>query len=142
MLETHMGTGKDRGTARQAFADYLRASRDNTGVTGKQVAKALGVDPAQVSRWERAAQLPDPRRLRDIAEVLQVDPLDLAMRHAAAGMEDSSELRRDRDRLRSEAAVIMRRLDDVDAQLAQVVGLLEQLAGQRNGTSGPGLKQR
>jgi transcriptional regulator with XRE-family HTH domain len=45
----------------------LRAARRGAGLTQKQLAEALGVEPITVSRWERGATTPDLEVLRLVA---------------------------------------------------------------------------
>ena len=65
------------------FGPYLRDLRTRRGLTQEQVAEALRVSGAAVSKWENGKCLPDLTKLETLAEVLGVGILDL-MRCGAA----------------------------------------------------------
>ena len=65
------------------FGPYLRDLRTRRGLTQEQVAEALRVSGAAVSKWENGKCLPDLTKLEALAEVLGVGILDL-MRCGAA----------------------------------------------------------
>ncbi len=56
------------------FADFLKESREKSGLTQGQVAKALGYSTAQfVSNWERGLSYPPIKALRTLAKMYKVD---------------------------------------------------------------------
>lgn len=55
----------------------LRSARRAAGLTQKQLAHALGVEPITVSRWERGITTPSLSRLRRIAELTETTTSDL-----------------------------------------------------------------
>ena len=59
------------------FGPYLRDLRARRGLTQEQVAEALHVSGAAVSKWENGKCLPDLAKLETLAEVLDVSILDL-----------------------------------------------------------------
>jgi len=62
------------------FATQLRVCRIRRGILQGDVAKHLGVDPAQMSRYEWGEAMPDEARLRQWAAFLEVEvPADLVM---------------------------------------------------------------
>jgi transcriptional regulator with XRE-family HTH domain len=62
---------------RAIWGQRIRDARQAAGLTQAQLALALGVDQANVSRWERGMLSPrDDRRAR-IAEILGVDAASL-----------------------------------------------------------------
>ena len=65
------------------FGPFLRDLRTRRGLTQEQVAEALHVSGAAVSKWENGKCLPDLTKLETLAEVLGVGILDL-MRCGAA----------------------------------------------------------
>lgn len=65
------------------FGPFLRELRTRRGLTQEQVAEALRVSGAAVSKWENGKCLPDLTKLETLAEVLGVGILDL-MRCGAA----------------------------------------------------------
>lgn len=65
------------------FGPFLRDLRTRRGLTQEQVAEALHVSGAAVSKWENGKCLPDLTKLEALAEVLGVGILDL-MRCGAA----------------------------------------------------------
>jgi transcriptional regulator with XRE-family HTH domain len=62
----------------------LRAARRGSGLTQKQLAEALGVEPITVSRWERGVTSPSLPRLRRIAELTETTVSDLVRTPDAA----------------------------------------------------------
>ena len=59
------------------FGPFLRELRTRRGLTQEQVAEALRVSGAAVSKWENGKCLPDLTKLETLAEVLGVGILDL-----------------------------------------------------------------
>ena len=66
------------------FGPFLRDLRTRRGLTQEQVAEALHVSGAAVSKWENGKCLPDLTKLETLAEILHVGMLDL-MQCGAAG---------------------------------------------------------
>jgi transcriptional regulator with XRE-family HTH domain len=62
----------------------LRTARRSSGLTQKQLAEALGVEPITVSRWERGVTTPSLPRLRRIAEITETTVSDLVRAPDAA----------------------------------------------------------
>ena len=62
----------------------MRAARRGSGLTQKQLAEALGVEPITVSRWERGVTSPSLPRLRRIAEITETTVSDLVRSPDAA----------------------------------------------------------
>jgi len=55
----------------------LRIARRSAGMTQKQLADRLGVEPITVSRWERGVTTPSIPRLQRIAELTETTVSDL-----------------------------------------------------------------
>jgi transcriptional regulator with XRE-family HTH domain len=64
------GQGSDVGAR-------LRTARRAAGLTQKQLAQELGVEPITVSRWERGVTSPSLARLRRIAQLTETTVSDL-----------------------------------------------------------------
>jgi transcriptional regulator with XRE-family HTH domain len=62
----------------------LRIARRSAGLTQKQLAELLGVEPITVSRWERGVTSPSLPRLRRIAELTGTSASDLVRASDAA----------------------------------------------------------
>lgn len=58
------------------LAALLKNEMDERRLTQEQIAAATGVSQPAVSKWVRAANLPDPRQALRLAVLLQRDPLD------------------------------------------------------------------
>lgn len=58
------------------LAALLKNEMDQRRLTQEQIAAATGVSQPAVSKWVRAANLPDPRQALRLAVLLQRDPLD------------------------------------------------------------------
>ena len=59
------------------FGPFLRDLRTRRGLTQEQVAEALHVSGAAVSKWENGKCLPDLTKLETLAKILDVSILDL-----------------------------------------------------------------
>lgn len=59
------------------LAKNLKKYRKSIKLTQREIAKALGVDPAAVSFWETGKTAPTIRHLRRLADVLGCRPSDL-----------------------------------------------------------------
>lgn len=67
------------------FGPFLRDLRTRRGLTQEQVAEALHVSGAAVSKWETGKCLPDLTKLEALAEVLDVGILELMRCGGAVG---------------------------------------------------------
>ena len=56
----------------KALGDRLHRLREDRGLSQRQLALLAGVDPVQISRYERGTTLPAADSLAEIARVLQV----------------------------------------------------------------------
>lgn len=59
------------------MGERIRAARERAGLTQKQLAIAVGVDPSAVSYWENGQTVPTINNLVKIAGILGVPPGDL-----------------------------------------------------------------
>lgn len=66
------------------MGERLRIARRSSGLTQKQLAELLEVEPITVSRWERGVTSPSLPRLRRIAEVTETTVSDLVRAPDAA----------------------------------------------------------
>ena len=98
----------------------LRAARRGAGLTQKQLAEALGVEPITVSRWERGVTTPSLPRLRRVAELTSTTVSDL-VRTPDAGSSYAVEL-----------AALREELAETRALVDRVARALERLARPRS----------
>lgn len=82
--------------------DIIRECIDALGVSQKEFAKVIGVDPATVSRWVKGTQVPQNSLVALLADALGVDEVELWRAIAAAQRDENRDLRRDRDRVLQE----------------------------------------
>lgn len=54
------------------FAERLKELRTEQGLTGEQVAKAIGVSKMAISNWERAIKVPTMLYLVELAKFFKV----------------------------------------------------------------------
>ena len=94
----------------------VRAARRAAGLTQKQLAEALGVEPITVSRWERDVTSPSLPRLRRIAELTQTTVPEL-VRTGDSLSEQAAEL-----------AALREELAETRELVDRVVQALERLA--------------
>jgi len=99
----------------------LRIARRSTGLTQKQLAEALGVEPITVSRWERGVTTPSLPRLRRIAEVTETTVSDLVRAPDAASAHAV------------ELAALREELAETRELVDRVARALERLAPPRSG---------
>ena len=66
--------GKERtDTMNTRFADALRKLRTQKGLTQIQLARAMFVNKATISKWESGSRMPDAAMITRLARVLEVD---------------------------------------------------------------------
>ena len=63
------------------FGDFVKLRREELSLDQAGLARQLGVNQQTISKWEQAKAVPQPQRIRRLAEVLRVDVSDL-MRYA------------------------------------------------------------
>lgn len=97
----------------------LRAARRGAGLTQKQLAEVLEVEPITVSRWERDVTTPSLARLRRIAQVTETTVGDLVRAPDALSAESA------------ELAALREELAETRALVDRVARALEQLARPR-----------
>lgn len=71
--------------SRSYFAEWLTKTLRERGITGGEVARALGVNDSAVSRWKNGKAAPGLDSVMRLADFLGVDPIDLAV---TAGLMD------------------------------------------------------
>ena len=93
------------------FSEWLDRTLVQRGISGGEVAKALGVNDSAVSRWRRGKASPGLDSVMRLAEFLEVQPVRLAvtaglMKQEAVGVppfsmptEDTSSMRRAKDHI-------------------------------------------
>jgi transcriptional regulator with XRE-family HTH domain len=102
----------------------VRVARRAAGLTQKQLAEALGVEPITVSRWERDVTMPSVPRLGRIAELTETTVSDL-VRSPDAMTGQAAEL-----------AALREELAETRELVDRVARALERLAQPRTGVSG------
>ena len=117
-----IGTALSLGTHESGgVGGRLRIARRSTGLTQKQLAEALGVEPITVSRWERGVTTPSLPRLRRIAEVTETTVSDLVRAPDAASAHAV------------ELAALREELAETRELVDRVARALERLAPPRSG---------
>ena len=101
----------------------LRIARRSAGLTQKQLAEALGVEPITVSRWERGVTTPSLPRLRRVAEVTETTVSDLVRAPDAASAHAV------------ELAALREELAETRELVDRVAWMLESLARPRSGAN-------
>lgn len=64
-------TSQAAGNLRTRLAENIQRARATRGLTQRQLAEALDVDPMLVSKWERAAHRPNDANLFALAARLE-----------------------------------------------------------------------
>jgi transcriptional regulator with XRE-family HTH domain len=59
------------------FAIWLNDFMDQRDLTQEALAQKLGISHVAISKWQRSLNLPEPRQLRNLAEVAGLNPIDL-----------------------------------------------------------------
>jgi transcriptional regulator with XRE-family HTH domain len=98
----------------------IRAARRAAGLTQKQLAEELGVEPITVSRWERDVTSPSLPRLRRIAELTETTVSDLVRTQDTVSAQAA------------ELAAIREELAETRELVDRVVKALERLAPPRS----------
>lgn len=76
--------------SRSGARDVIQAGFNALGISQKQFAERLGVDPATVNRWLKGTQLPGPNVIPLLAKTISVDAGEL---YRAVGIAQSEEIR-------------------------------------------------
>jgi transcriptional regulator with XRE-family HTH domain len=87
----------------QAFGERLHRYREDRGLSQRQLAQLAGVDPMQISRYERGQGLPAADTLALLAEALHLSADTLLFGKA------------DRQRAPLKNALLLQRLQEIDA---------------------------
>lgn len=106
--------------ARRRLAEALTDARRRKNLTQEDVANALGINHAAVSRWERGLNVPSSRRVIELADLLELDSTEMLVLINEAARADFQELRRDYDGLMDEVRTIR---DDAAAGIDRIVKL-------------------
>lgn len=64
-------SGRPRRPARRFRGDRLRTYRNGLGLSREEVAAAIGVSSAAISRWEDGTRTPGPRNARKLTEFIR-----------------------------------------------------------------------
>lgn len=56
------------------MGEKIRQARERAGLTQRELAQALGVDPSAVSLWESSKNAPTVNNVYRIASILGVEP--------------------------------------------------------------------
>jgi transcriptional regulator with XRE-family HTH domain len=59
------------------FATWLNDFMDQGDLTQEALAQKLGISHVAISKWQRSLNLPEPRQLRNLAEVAGQNPIEL-----------------------------------------------------------------
>jgi transcriptional regulator with XRE-family HTH domain len=65
-------------TQRQQFAEALRRARDDSGMTQRDLADAIGVAQASVAQWETGKVAPRPEKVVTLEHILELETGSLA----------------------------------------------------------------
>jgi transcriptional regulator with XRE-family HTH domain len=65
-------------TQRQQFAEALRRARDDSGMTQRDLADAIGVAQASVAQWETGKAAPRPEKVVTLEHILELETGSLA----------------------------------------------------------------
>lgn len=63
------------------LGDFIRLRREELSLDQTHLARLVGVHQQTVSKWEQGNDVPQPKRIRELAEALEADCLNL-MRYA------------------------------------------------------------
>lgn len=59
------------------MGEKIREFRERAGLSQRELAQALGIDPSAVSLWETGKNSPTVHNLRRLADILGCNPADL-----------------------------------------------------------------
>lgn len=63
--------------SQRVFSDIIREAIKGLGITQKQFAASIGVDPATVTKWIKGTQLPRPSIVSLLAETAGIEEIEL-----------------------------------------------------------------
>jgi transcriptional regulator with XRE-family HTH domain len=79
-------------TFARAFGERLHRYREDRGLSQRQLALMVGVDPVQIGRYEKGSTMPAADTVAGVAEALQIS-LDTLLRGKADRMADALPIR-------------------------------------------------
>lgn len=106
----------------RAAKNIIKDAIEALGVSQKDFALSLGVDPSTVTRWVKGTQVPRKSLVALVAEKLRVDEVELWRAIAAAQHDENRELRREVADVRRQTAAIQ---GHYDATLATMLSVVE-----------------
>lgn len=104
--------------AREYFAEWLTRTLANRGFSGGEVARAIGVNGAAVSRWRNGKGTPGIGSCVRLASFLGVDPIRLAV---TAGLMSAEDVRYEPLPLPEQTA----KREQVREQIMKITGLTD-----------------
>jgi transcriptional regulator with XRE-family HTH domain len=114
----------------EGFGKRLRALREESGLTQRELAARVNTQLAQISRYEHDFYLPNAETLVQLARVLQVDLNTLLLGKSASDADKSAPLKN---------VVLLERLPDIDDlprdDQAMLVRLIDALIKSRKAES-------
>jgi len=111
----------------RAVKDIIRDAIHALGVTQAQFAERLGVDPATVSRWVNGTQIPRRSLVSMVADTIGIDEVELWRAVAAAQLDETRDLRRERDRALAQRDELLSRLEEFAERLQRLDPLISRL---------------
>lgn len=105
----------------RAAKDIIRDGIDALGISQKEFAKMLGVDPATVSKWVKGTQRPRISLVGHLAETMGVDEVELWRAIAAAQHDENREFRREAARHDGNMAE-MRKIVETNRDINEQIG--------------------
>jgi len=113
---------------RQALSVFITEARVKAQLSRKELAAAVGVDPSQVTRWEKGTSVPKIRRAGSLAAALHVDKGELQQLIGEATEEEAADAKRDAAFLRSQLDLLYRRYEQAVLSMEELAQRFERSA--------------
>ena len=100
------------------FAIWLNDFMEQKDLTQEALAGLIGVSHVAISKWQRSLNLPEPRQLRNLAEVAGLNPIELFQLCGYLPFQLPKQPKRT---IRPKVLAILKQLEDLDDSMLDLV---------------------
>ena len=100
------------------FAIWLNDFMEQRDITQEALAGMIGVSHVAISKWQRSLNLPEPRQLRNLADVAGLNPIELFQLCGYLPFQLPKQPKRN---IRPKVLAILKQLEDLDEPMLDLV---------------------
>ena len=100
------------------FAIWLNDFMEQRDLTQEALAGMIGVSHVAISKWQRSLNLPEPKQLRNLAEVAGLNPIELFQLCGYLPFQLPKQPKRN---IRPKVLAILKQLEDLDEPMLDMV---------------------